>query len=82
MYGLPKMQNNLPPPWPHFSHIMANVGVTFAAVVGIFAAVLLAGAYSVGAVAKQFDRLMRVMENVVDMRVEPRPRVVLCVTWV
>eukprot|EP00667_Euglena_gracilis_P001184 EG_transcript_1185 len=54
----------------HVSQIVRAVGVTFGAVVGIFAAILLLGGYGTWAVTKQVQRIAQVMEDVAHMRVE------------
>eukprot|EP00668_Euglena_longa_P018886 GGOE01023541.1.p1 GENE.GGOE01023541.1~~GGOE01023541.1.p1 ORF type:complete len:522 (-),score=141.05 GGOE01023541.1:342-1832(-) len=54
----------------HISQMVKGIGVTTAAVVGIFAAILLAGVYGTCAVSKQVQNIAKVMEDVAHMQVE------------
>eukprot|EP00667_Euglena_gracilis_P004049 EG_transcript_4064 len=54
----------------HLSQVVHAVGMTFAAAVGIFAGILLIGAYGTWAVTKQVLQIAQVMEDVALMRVE------------
>eukprot|EP00667_Euglena_gracilis_P002512 EG_transcript_2511 len=54
----------------HLSQVVKNVGTTFGAVVGIFVAILLGGAYGTWVVTKQVLRITQTMEDVADMKVE------------
>eukprot|EP00667_Euglena_gracilis_P000584 EG_transcript_585 len=54
----------------HLSRVVSNVGTTFGAVVGIFVAILLGGAYGTWVVTKQVLRITQTMEDVANMKVE------------
>eukprot|EP00667_Euglena_gracilis_P003215 EG_transcript_3226 len=54
----------------HLDRVARSVGRTFGAVVGVFAGILLCGAYGTWAVSRQVQRIAQVMEDVAHMRVE------------
>eukprot|EP00668_Euglena_longa_P028282 GGOE01035476.1.p1 GENE.GGOE01035476.1~~GGOE01035476.1.p1 ORF type:complete len:1062 (+),score=255.96 GGOE01035476.1:261-3188(+) len=54
----------------HLSQMSKNIGVTFGALVGIFAGILLLGLYGTWAITKQVQRIAEVMEDLAHMRVE------------
>eukprot|EP00667_Euglena_gracilis_P001511 EG_transcript_1513 len=54
----------------HLTKVKKSVGTTFGAVVGIFAGILLLGAYGTWAVTKQVQNIAQVMEDVANMCVE------------